>query len=676
MGRRRDRSVDSADVSIPRKRHKSDKKKSKAKKSRRRSHSVSSSGSATSEMSRDTKKRLKALQKEDSRLRKESRSEMKLIEKEAKKEAEYIGKVAKGLDKVLSSNSDKQDKGRPLSLQHAALVSTIQILCKVQSHPKDGPPLTMAAASEELTYLRNTNYGLELLLRVGFEELGEPVFFTFRQKYFEMIPFAVDYIKKVLVGMTAKLEAGFSGFPHLSDTIGHSTLEKLCGTTTVTQLTNKVIGTALGMLCGDVLGLPFSNMTAETIDRWFVAVSDFHLLPPAALDSSPAHGGYWKGKTKTFFGEYSGDLGVGISTALDIVEQRGLDCRSFPRKVAGDYSAFLGHEKMRMFTETLKVLVAKLRSGDDPKQTGLCLNPSGLHGAETHALLPLLSLTMFPPATEGSTTEVSDQSLLDNVKAALLPFVVHSDGIGAGFTYCHIIHYLLRTHVDSFHPKLFLKFVYEKAGLVHMSDYLKRCFRLMEEAIIDENGVYIVKETYLEDIKHELEKAALVGVDDDGSAEEETETVYTSAVGALIAAVYVFVNNVDSPISGISAAIGLGEAGHILGGMVGVFMGALHGAEWVPKSWYVQLEGGDGLSTAGFGRDRVVQLALDCAALKPNPVKHYTTPQAHSGTKYKVGSVKKDITGEDTDVIPQAPEGTNALVAAMPISLRKFHVQK
>ena len=40
-----------------------------------------------------------------------------VIEK-AKNEAVYIEEVAKGVDKVLSSNSDKQDKGRPLSLQH------------------------------------------------------------------------------------------------------------------------------------------------------------------------------------------------------------------------------------------------------------------------------------------------------------------------------------------------------------------------------------------------------------------------------------------------------------------------------------------------------------------------------------------------------------------------------
>eukprot|EP01064_Diplonema_japonicum_P022971 TRINITY_DN3331_c0_g1_i1.p1 TRINITY_DN3331_c0_g1~~TRINITY_DN3331_c0_g1_i1.p1 ORF type:complete len:609 (+),score=123.30 TRINITY_DN3331_c0_g1_i1:1192-3018(+) len=596
-----------------------------------------SRSSDSSESSKRTKKKSK-----------KEKKMMKELEKQGKREGEYIIKVGKVVEKVLSHN-EKEDKGRPLSLVKAAVASALGMLMAIKKDPHDIKQQIIPVNDERMLYLKNINYGIELFLRLGFEEgkdEGEAVsFYGLKEKAAPLIEFAMPILQKALVTVTAKIPKAIRRLEE--DTLGDDGLKNLINAD-VTICTSKAVGTALGCMAGDILGLPCADWNSKVIERWFGTITEFHALPPAQRNNNMNIERYWvEPKPKTYLGCYSGEVATCVSIALDILEKKKLDCKSIVKRTCSEYNTYMGHGKRRMFRESMKVQLDKMRAGEDARKIGMCINPQGLQGADGPALMPFLALLC-------SNTE-DDEVILNAVKGVLLPYIVHPDGIGTSFVFLHALRYLFLNR-DEFNPSAFVALLIEKTGLLTMSNHLMRSLKALQRLMNPKTGA--VPEKYLSMIEDE-------------DTEDESETVFTSAIGVVCGAVYALLNNFQQPIMAISCAVGLGEAGNTLGQLTGAMCGALHGAEWVPMSWFTLIENGDGVSVPGVGRDRVIQLAIDCSSTTLFPKIHnLEKPQTYTARKYQ--TQKGEAEEETSSAAPDVPKGTDALVAAMPISLRKY----
>eukprot|EP01059_Diplonema_ambulator_P004055 TRINITY_DN13745_c0_g1_i1.p1 TRINITY_DN13745_c0_g1~~TRINITY_DN13745_c0_g1_i1.p1 ORF type:complete len:615 (+),score=233.37 TRINITY_DN13745_c0_g1_i1:32-1846(+) len=584
--------------------------------------------------------------KEKKRSKKEKKV-MKQLEKQGKKEGEYILKVGKVVEKVLANN-EKIDKGRPLSLVKAAMASALGMLMAIKKDPHDVKQQIIPVNDERMLYLKNVNYGIELFLRLGFEEgrdEGEAVsFYGLKEKALPLIEFAMPILQSALVKVTKQMPSVVERLEE--DVLGDAGLRNLLDSE-VTITTSKAIGLVLGSISGDILGLPCANWNRKVIDRWFGTIAEFHALPPAQRNNNMKIERYWvEAKNKEHLGAYSGEVSTGISIALDVLEKKRIDCKSIVKKTCSEYNTYMGHGKRRMFCESMRVQLDKLRAGEDARKIGMCINPQGLQGADGPALMPLLSLLC--------NDITDDEVLLNSVKGVLLPYIVHPDGIGASFVYLHALKYLLSNRAE-FDPAAFVTFLIEKTALLVMSNYLIHSLKALKQLMDPKTGK--ASEEYLSQIE-----------DDDD--EEESETIFTSATGVVCGALWAFLNNWKRPVLAISAAVGLGEAGNTLGQLTGAMCGALHGAEWVPTSWFNLIENGDGLTVPGIGRDRCIQLAIDCAATTLGKMHNLENPQPYTQRTYKTN---KDTPEEEAPAAEAGvPKGADALIAAMPISLRKY----
>ncbi|KAJ9437203.1 ADP-ribosyl-[dinitrogen reductase] glycohydrolase [Diplonema papillatum] len=649
---------------------------------RKRSRSSSSSESASS--SDDSRKRRKE-KKRAKHEEREQRREQKELEKLGRREGEYLEKVAKGVHKILEKNNDP-GKGRPPSLVKAALCAALAATLEIKKAPQDVGARIIPAGSSRLLYLRCINYGLELLVRLGFTELddgdGAGVKYGFKEKYLPFLDCAINVLQRALIEATTRGEAAERRL--VKDRMGYEGLQKLLGggDDVVNKRTSKAIGVALAAAAGDVLGLPVANWDGKSIAKWFGTIAEYQTLPPAQRNNDMVPEAYWTArvsKPKEFLGRYSGEYFIAVEAGLSILEQKRVDARAMPKRIVGSYATYKSHGKLRMFSEPLRVIIRKLAQGDDPRSTGMSLNPSGLKGADAPALCLFLPLALFDEADGGVRTvhrakagaaapkKDADAEVLDCVKALLLPFIVHSDGIGVAFVYVHAVLYLLSVHApEDFSPADFIAFVREKARLVNMSDDLRRALKTLEK--LYDGKHQRVDDAFLQCLEELEEQPA----DEEGQA-EAAETIYTSAVGAFCGALFSFLNASSFPARAVTSAVALGEAASVMGLLAGSLAGALHGGEWVPRSWYDLLENGDGLASAGVGKDRFLQLAIDCVAARLEPVRHLEDPVAYRAKKYRVSAPADEAAAEQAaSSIPEAPPGTNALVAAMPVSMRKY----
>ena len=81
------------------------------------------------------------------------------------------------------------------------------------------------------------------------------------------------------------------------------------------------------------------------------------------------------------------------------------------------------------------------------------------------------------------------------------------------------------------------------------------------------------------------------------------------AVVAVPCALWAFLTHWQKPAECLVEAIGLGGDTDTIASMTGALAGALHGQQWLPKSWY------DGLENGEYGRDYCVALAKSLATL-------------------------------------------------------------
>eukprot|EP01063_Lacrimia_lanifica_P011866 TRINITY_DN18544_c0_g1_i1.p1 TRINITY_DN18544_c0_g1~~TRINITY_DN18544_c0_g1_i1.p1 ORF type:complete len:791 (+),score=146.59 TRINITY_DN18544_c0_g1_i1:63-2435(+) len=615
----------------------------------------SSSSSSTASSERRAKKEKKAAKRAKAALKKEKKKEKKIMkkaEKEGAREGQYMEKLSKGVMSMFESNA-RTDRGRPLSLVKAGLSSALQIAMGLEMEPGSMKSQVIPHGDERLTYLSNLNYGAELIQRIGFEQVagkGGETGFAAKQKYVQYMPLASQLLRDALVAATAKIAE--ETVRVADEGLGADGLRHLMGAEP-TFSTQKALGVGLGAVCGDILGLPFANWTPEVLDRWFGTITEFHAMPPAPRHNDPVPERYWReGKPGKYLGAYSGEMAAAVAIAMAVLEAQSIDCKAIPRRVVEEDVKYKGHDKRRMYPEALKFIIAKLAQGDDPKTTGFCLNPSGLKPAEAPQLVTFLGLLF--------KDEESDQVVMDAVKGSLLPFVVHPDGVGVAFVYVCCLKYLYhQPSVAEFDVKAFMKHCREKAGLLVMSNYFTRSLDALDACF--DNDTQQVDKEFL----------TLIVDDED---DEVTDTTFQSAIGAFCGAMYAFVNSYKAPVLAVSAAVHLGEAGNTMASIAGGLCGALHGARWIPRCWYGLIENGDGRSTAGIGRDRIIQLSLDCASgTALGKTRHAEAPQKYVAPKAALPKKAEPVPDAKKAVkVDAPPPGMDRFVGAMPLSMRKF----
>eukprot|EP01065_Artemidia_motanka_P005591 TRINITY_DN12701_c0_g1_i1.p1 TRINITY_DN12701_c0_g1~~TRINITY_DN12701_c0_g1_i1.p1 ORF type:complete len:657 (+),score=197.32 TRINITY_DN12701_c0_g1_i1:101-2071(+) len=610
------------------------------------SSSSSSSASGSKRRRRDRRKEKKLRRQEEKRRRKEEK-ERRRAEKDAAKDAAFAGKIRKGVQKILEGN-EALDKGRPLTLVRAAVVSVAALIAAARKDPQTAS--VIMDGDQRLKYLKTVNYGVELLLRCGWREGDEDGddeaerYYALRDRHHHLLHLAdaplreaVAKVDEMMVERAGQLRAECI-----------SAAGKLAG---LDEVSSKAAGVALGACCGDVLGLPVANWRGDVIKRWFNSISEFHGLLPARRGSLGPTEHYWSTlKPKHSLGVYSGEWAVAVSIGVSVLERGRLDSKAAAKRVVDDHAAYAGYGRHRMSNESIRVQIGHLSAGADYRSTGLCLNPEGLRGCDAPAIVTLVALAY---------RDQGDEGLIAAVKGALLPFVVHPDGIGAAYVYAHALRHLMErpspaSAAEGREAALGLvDHLRAKTAQLNMSDHLKRSLASLF-------GVLSRKVT-------QAEFAEVVA--DDGDEGEDSETTFTSAVGALSGALLAFTTHITDPVAAVSAAVGLGEASSVLGLLCGALCGAAHGCGWVPCSWYSMLENGDGSSVPGVGRDRFVDIAVDCARLTPQKVKGLEDPVPFQQKRYKYRKREAGAAAAEQYDRNAAPVTG---VSAMPISMRKF----
>ena len=566
---------------------------------------------------------------------KKEKKEKKESAKREKKRREYCQRVAKGLSKVLENN-EELDKGRPLSLIKAGFTGILSIVLAIMDDQKkdqnDLRNKIIPRDDTRLHFVKSINYGTELLMRIGFEDPEDGSFFALKDKYVPLLEDARDIILRGLVHVTSMIPDTLSRLSE--ERLGLGGLQHITGDVDIKNETSKSVGVITAAIAGDILGLPVQTWPKKSIGKWFDRLVEFHALPNVPL------------------GKYSGDIALQLFVGMSIIENGKIDCKRMSLKVVQQSSQ--DTDRSAHSSGVFSLIISRLRQGAEPRRTGTSVSPQGLFGKESCSLIPLISLYLFNHKT---ATIPDDNVVLDSVKAVLLPYVVHSDGIGVAFIYCHTLMYLLRVvDASEFDGNQLLEFLIQKSKILNMSVYLQKSLENLLKSI--DNGK--VDPSYLSE-----------GIEDGEAIDEDTETVYTSGVGCFCGALFVFLNDWKKPVIAVSNAVGLGEAANTLGMVVGSLCGALHGASWIPYSWFDLIENGDGFTSKGIGRDRALQIAIDISSLSPAPIKNLDDPLSYQQAAYGLSKPVEEVTKSETS-IPAAPPGTNALVAAMPISLRKY----
>eukprot|EP01060_Flectonema_neradi_P010846 TRINITY_DN1792_c1_g1_i1.p1 TRINITY_DN1792_c1_g1~~TRINITY_DN1792_c1_g1_i1.p1 ORF type:complete len:624 (+),score=116.67 TRINITY_DN1792_c1_g1_i1:64-1872(+) len=593
-------------------------------KRRRRSPSASSSSSS----SRSAVKRRK--DKKDKKLKKEKKE----AEKREKKQREYCERVAKGLNKIIENNEDL-DKGRPLSLVKAGFTGVLSIVLAILDDVSNGKNdlknKIIPQDDSRLHFVKSVNYGLELLLRIGFDNPEESGIYALKDKYLPLLEDAKNILLRGLVHVTSLIPDTLTRLTE--ECLGLGGLQNITGDVDIKNETTKSVGVITAALSGDILGLPLQSWTRASIKKWFDRVAEFQSISNIPL------------------GRYSGDTAIQLYSAMSIIEQGKIDCKKIASKIT--QQAAQDADRSGYTSEVFTLITSHLRKGAEPRRTGTSINPQGLSGKESCSLVPLMALYLFNHKT-GAIPD--DAVVLDSLKAILLPFIIHPDGIGVAFVYCQAVMYLLKIiDTSEFNPIELLEFLIKKCELLNMSINLQKSLKNLQKSITD--GV--ADEGYLTE-----------GIVDE--VDDDSDEIFTSGVGCLCGSLWVFITMWKTPIIAVSDAVGLGEASNTTGMVVGSLCGALHGASWIPYSWFDLIENGDGFTTKGIGRDRALQIAIDISSLSPTVIKNLEDPLPYQQPTYSALSKPADEPATTESSIPAAPAGTNSLVAAMPISLRKY----
>ncbi|SHI58665.1 ADP-ribosylglycohydrolase [Malonomonas rubra DSM 5091] len=309
---------------------------------------------------------------------------------------------------------------------------------------------------------------------------------------------------------------------------------------------SRFVGSLLGCTCGDVLGSAVEMQTREQILQHY---------PDLLRDFQPA-------ERSIGFGCYTDDTEMTLALARSILRYRGVDGAECAAAYAEAFTPERGYGR-----SAIKILEA-LQQGADWRTSGTLLFADGSFGNGGAMRI----------APVGLLYGHGDYLLLyEKVKAAIWMTHTHAEAIDAALLQARAIGLLLT------------------AGQVpDWRQIIGQLLWYVPESILNSS---------LQQLSGLLER--------DASADEVVSTFGCGVRSAdsWPAALWAALRYIDNPQAAIVQAVNLGGDTDTIGAMTGALVGALHGDEWIPRSWFDQLENG------GNGRDELIAVAERLAAI-------------------------------------------------------------
>lgn len=319
------------------------------------------------------------------------------------------------------------------------------------------------------------------------------------------------------------------------------------------------------LLCGmigDALGAPVEGWPASFIRKIHGKVDKY-------LSGKPL------GISEVRKGMYTDDTNCALSIAASIVRMNGKidahDC-------AKSHVEFYDHKPLRGYPGTAIAVIDALRFGQPAEETGTLSFADGSFANGGAMKIGAVGVLHY---------NSDNETLLENVKKAILSTHVHPEAIDGAFIIAKGVSYLLNTNsLDDFDPNDFLKTLFDICITNEMKKRISLLMKHCGKSTFD--GIFI----------------GLGDKADSPSIESYGELDFQiKAVVAVACALWSFVGNWKDPLKCIVEAISLGGDTDTIATMVGYLVGALHGKQWIPSHLL------DGLENGEYGRDYCILIS-------------------------------------------------------------------
>eukprot|EP00668_Euglena_longa_P042936 GGOE01056850.1.p1 GENE.GGOE01056850.1~~GGOE01056850.1.p1 ORF type:complete len:591 (-),score=144.67 GGOE01056850.1:244-2016(-) len=491
--------------------------------------------------------------------------DVRKAQKAERRAQEHLQKFADKFAKRLSKFS-KSHKRRPVAA-HAFFVFLLEWVNRICADSEDLKLRRLPTDSRSYRYVTNVKNGDRILMRLGCEPGANS--WIVKDDKLQLLRLAVDPLEEALKSIGRQVEAW------KPEPMG--TPKKLLGKgkTLLTPHESRTVGAILAHACGDVLGAPVEGWHPELLQTWFRRLGDFQDLP----HNGDAPGG---------LGVYTADTELMLATCKAIVKRELFDVKTLAEGLAQTYSK----GRPRAYPETMSVILPQLAEGLDYRKAGSYLNPEGhIHNEGLTRMLPIALCFRNAP----------DEVLMDACRGASLFSTVHVTAVSSYFAYAKGVSLMLAAQPEDFDA---IQWVESIAKATPCNDVRSRLQLVLREAKPARSaGAYHVPE----EVRDHL-----------------SDTVQAEAVELLAMTICVVCEFWHSPVEAIIKAVHVGGDTNTLASCVGGLMGALHGHEWLPLSWYKVLEN-DGEE----GRDHIVRTALLLSGFdffKPGHVKNNAKP--------------------------------------------------
>ena len=315
---------------------------------------------------------------------------------------------------------------------------------------------------------------------------------------------------------------------------------------------DRIIGSLLGGMCGDILGAAVEGLSYARITYYFPnGMTEFQ-------------------HTNRGFGNYSDDSQMVINTIRSLVRKGFCDAEDASRAYAENFDANRG------YGETAAKILRDLQNGADYRTSGTKYFPEGSWangGAMRIAPVACAYKNAGPVALHRAVTD------------ALLCTHTHPSAIDAAYVQATAIAWLTKSRVDSFDPD---RFLYWLANICKTTEMREKIV-VVRDVVAGTPGLSRTEPVtswseYFASDAWRSERATCSRVSDD---------FQIRATDAVASALVAFCFHWRSPRDAVVAAVHQGGDTDTVATMVGSLVGALQGHEWIPRSWWDNIEDRD-----------------------------------------------------------------------------------
>lgn len=363
--------------------------------------------------------------------------------------------------------------------------------------------------------------------------------------------------------------------------IDHSSILKRLG---VTDEEDRSIGTLLGVMMGDILGVPAEGDFEQDIEQKFGTRGLYNFYPGGQMGVEA------KGCK---FGIYSDDTLMSLALASALAEFEGkLDVASFipaaddgeteiGKYIANSYAYFMKNNYRGMPPTAVQVLLkvqkeGYTKSGQHPQMPGGSYANGG-------------AMRISPIGIVSRNLAVADLRLV--VKESIRATHLHPEAIDGAVLIAHMISAFMKNRVVD---------IFAEALEVSETDAMKRQLEMMRKIYESHKG----SDKYSDKEKADMKKTGLLG---------SSCRMQIRAIQAVPLVLYAVARWGDNPEQCLINTMAFGGDTDTTGAIVGGLVGARHGTSWIPQRWFEFAENGE------YGRDYIIELARKLAKIDLAP---------------------------------------------------------